>query len=154
MPKLAAAAAAVAAACILAGCGNGAAKTADTKPAATATTIAAATTTTAPAVDYKQKYLAIIGPLNSDIGGLNADPNPTQAQLNKVAADLDHAESQFLAVHWPAQTEAAVQKLVQDVGQMAAALENDDPPQIQTAGQAVAADSAIVRADLGLPSNQ
>lgn len=140
---------------IAAGCGSGgsphATATTGTPATTTPSTAPPSTTASTPTVNYGAQYLAIITPLNNAMDKLPT--KPTQAELDNLARIVEQGEAKLLAVRWPGQAESDVHSLVTAMGQAAAALHNDSESQLNTASEAVASASAIVRADLGLPSN-
>jgi hypothetical protein len=143
----------VAGAALLAGCGGSShpAATSPRSPTSASPLAATATTSTTAAVNYGAKYLAIINPLNAALK--NSPASPSAAQLQALATQIDQREAKLLAVQWPGQAETDVHTLVTDMGQLAAAVQNNDGSAVTNAGQAVASASGIVRSDLGLPSN-
>jgi hypothetical protein len=153
---------------VLAGCGS----TAHPMVAPATTTAASLSTTTVMAPNYGAIYLRIVAPYNRAVDNFSRQAkalpaDATETQLSGLISPLIAATITFnreaLAVAWPTNVRADIRTLVTDDGAVMGDLESLNSTDPSTVSQALAAWSrdsstadnaaAIVRADLGLPSN-
>lgn len=117
----------------------------------TAPALARPTPTPTPLAWYAQQYLRIVAPANTAIDGMNSD-NPSQTQLNDVAAKYRAADIALLRAHWPTpKTQADIETMVRADGAVIADLEQNNGADFARDSETAAADAQVIRAELGLP---
>lgn len=143
---------------LLAGCGG------STHPAATSASVAPVAP---PPINYGQQYLSIVAPYNTAVTAAQAQlaklpSDPTVAQVKPITDPLIGKITDFdkalLSARWPANVETDIHALIGADSAVVSDLEEidsgtPDVNQMIHDFNASGSAAALVRSDLGLPSN-